>query len=356
MSKGGIASVILQYKAAGLLDEKSVHFEPTHHDRNATGRFLPFLLCAMKLWPATITGRVKVLHAHTSYGGSFWRKLLLTLPAFICRVPVIIHLHAGSFMEYYSNGSQWRRHCMQKMFRHANRVVVLSEEWQKWVLNVAPTSKVAVIQNSLAKQTGKFYEQRLQPNPTVLYLGRVSPSKGTFDLLKAFVAVKLKVPTAHLIIGGDGEISQLINDVHDLNLDDCVDYVGWANSEMKSQLMSECWVYALPSYKEGLPMGILEAMAFSRAVVSCQVGGIATAVENGITGLLVTPGDVVALTASLVSVLSARDYARELGNAGRIAFDQKFSHETNLPKILALYREAGATDLPILREQPASPQ
>lgn len=347
--KGGIASVLQQYHAAGMLSGDSVHFEPSHSDTGTAGRILPFLRCASRLWPAIVLSQVSVIHAHTSYGGSFWRKLLLALPAIMTGVPVIVHLHAGNFVEYHAKGSAWRRGWMRFLFRRAFRVVVLTEEWQRWALQVEPVTRTTVIPNSLAASTGLGASGLDRSAPTILFLGRVGDAKGTFDLLRAFASVRQSVPHARLVIGGDGDIARLNREIVVLGLQGAVEYVGWVQGAAKAKLFATCWVFALPSYKEGLPVGILEAMAYSRAVIASPVGGIPHAVDHGVTGLLVPVGDIAALATCLLTVLSSHTEALRMGDAARQAFLGKFSHGVNLPKVLALYREAGAAELPVLQ-------
>lgn len=353
--KGGIASVIQQYEAAGVFEGGLVHYEPSHNDRTTLGRVLPFLRCASRLWPSMLLGRVRLLHAHTSYAGSFWRKLILAIPAFALKVPVVVHLHAGSIGEFYTKGGVWRRYCLRQLLHRAFRVVVLSEEWLHWALSVEPRANVVVIPNSLAMSTGAgTLADELPSRPMVLFLGRVGDSKGTFDLLRALAGIKDKVVGVRLVIGGDGDIARLNTEIARLGMEAFVEHVGWADAAAKATLLSQCWVLALPSYKEGLPVGILEAMAFGKAVVSCPVGGVPHAVKHGVTGLLSTPGDVDGLAANLLAVLSSRKFARQLGRAGRLAFERSFCHEVNLPMIFSLYRNAGATVLPVIRGQRSS--
>jgi len=354
--KGGIASVVQQYRDAGVFDGDSIHYEPSHDDKNSLGRVLPFLRCASRLWPAMLMGRVLLLHAHTSFGGSFWRKLMLALPAFALSIPVIVHLHAGSFIDFHARGGAWRKYCLRLLLRRAYRVVVLSAEWHQWANSVEPEANVVVVPNSLSAVTGCGGTEDCNKRPTVLFLGRISDSKGAFDLLSALAMVRESVQDLQLLIGGDGDVVRLNQESARLGLEGVVKYVGWADSKAKSLLFASCWVFALPSYKEGLPMSIREAMAFSRAVVACPVGGIPLAVEHNVTGMLSPPGDVVALAANLRTILSSTTLARKLGQAGRQSFEHKFSHEANLPKIFALYREAGAKDLPIFPSQNQSTQ
>lgn len=347
--KGGIASVIQEYDNAALFESGAVRFEPSHHDRSIWGRIVPFLRCSMKLWGGLLSGRVTLIHAHTSHGASFWRKTVLILPAFVLNVPAIVHLHGSDLMEFYSRGTRWRRHWMRFLFRHSFRVIALSEEWKEWVRSVEPGAKVEVIFNSLPRQTGRGSRASFGPTPTVLFLGGIGKRKGAFDLLRAFAAVKATVPQARLVLAGNGDTERLLAEAEALDVRDAIDCVGWIDGEHKSRLMNECWVFALPSYREGLPMAIIEAMAFSRAIVSCPVGGIPHAVQHEQTGFLIQPGDVSELARSLSRILSNRDTAERLGRAGRLAFEKKFSHDTTLPQVLSLYRLAGVARLPQIR-------
>jgi glycosyltransferase involved in cell wall biosynthesis len=341
--RGGIASVIRQYAEHGFLRDLDIHIEATHHGRGATGRFVPFLQCAYRLWWAMLRGRISLIHAHCSYRGSFWRKLILLFPTIQMGCPTVLHLHAGKFKQFYAEGGAWRRYWMRYLFRRAFRVVALSEEWRDWVRSVEPAARCVVVSNSLGWETGRRNMRDLCSQPTALFLGRIGENKGCFDLLRAFVRVRSLVPEARLVIGGDGEIDRLRSDLDALHLTDSVSYVGWVDDDEKDRLLSECWLFVLPSYHEGLPMSILEAMAHGKAVVSCPVGGIPEAVAHGTTGLLIAPGNIPELANALVELLSDRSASIRMGNAGRNVFETRFSHEANLHGLVDIYRQAKAT-------------
>lgn len=343
--KGGIATVLEQYRNGGLFERSRIRFFATHDNTSRTGRWLPFLRCLLAMLPALIAGNVAVVHAHASFGGSFWRKLMLSIPAFIFRVPVVVHLHGSKFMEFYDTGSRWRRYCIRLLFRNSFRVIALSEEWQQWVLAIEPNASVVVIFNSLPTLYGETSSQRLGATPTILFLGKIGERKGTFDLLKAFARIHASMPDARLVVGGDGEVDAFKTTVTALNLNAAVQYVGWVDSAQKSDLLERAWALALPSYQEGLPMAILEAMAHSKAIISCPVGGIPQAVEHGVNGFLAAPGDILSLGENLQLILSDSDATATMGRASRRIFEQKFSNETNWQALFALYRSAGANDI-----------
>ncbi|WP_077036174.1 glycosyltransferase family 4 protein [Pelomonas sp. KK5] len=344
--KGGIASVLRQYEQEGMFDNGAVRLLETHHDRNALGRVLPFLKACAVLWWALLLGRVAVIHAHVSHGGSFWRKFLLTAPALAGGVPVLSHLHSGSFEDFHERASPFTQGCIRWMLGRSLRVITLSAARAQWVHRVQPLAQTEVVLNSAAAPATV---QPLQDPPTVLFLGRIGPNKGTFDLLQAFATIHRDRPDCRLVVGGDGEAEKLVELVRALGLQDAVHYCGWVDAAQKARLLDAAWVFALPSYHEGLPMAILEAMAHGRAVVSCPIGGIPEAVEADVTGLMVPPGDLARLVDALRRILGDSGYAARLGAAGRASFAARFSNEANLPKLVALYKAAGAATLPRLK-------
>jgi glycosyltransferase involved in cell wall biosynthesis len=344
--KGGIATVLEQYRSGGMFANGRIQFFATHDNNSSAGRWLPFLQCLLAMLPALFAGKVAAVHAHTSYGGSFWRKLLLSIPAFVFRVPVIVHLHGSKFMEFYDTGSVWRKYWIRLLFRHSFRVIALSEEWRQWVLTIEPTAATVVIFNSLPSLYGKSNAQAPSSTPTILFLGKIGERKGTSDLLKAFARIKASLPEARLVVGGDGEVGEFKATVTALKLDAIVQYVGWVNASQKAELLRDAWALALPSYQEGLPMAILEAMAHSKAIISCPVGGIPQAVEHGVNGLLAAPGDILALSEHLQLILSDSEAAKKMGQASRVVFERKFSNETNWEVLFSLYRSAGASATP----------
>jgi glycosyltransferase involved in cell wall biosynthesis len=107
-------------------------------------------------------------------------------------------------------------------------------------------------------------------------------------------------------------------------------------------LLARLDVVALPSWTEGLPMVLLEAMAAGRPVVATPVGGTPELVVDGETGLLVPPRDPEALAAALRRVLDDRELADRLGEAGRRRVSERFSLEAMTRRVLELYDEVTA--------------
>jgi len=155
--------------------------------------------------------------------------------------------------------------------------------------------------------------------PTVTCAGRLSREKGLDVLIRAFGAVVETIPAARLLIAGSGpEQEPLQRLVHELRLDPKVRIMGQMSMQEMECAFSTGWVHAVPSrVEESFGLTAAEAMMRGTAVVASNAGGLAEITVDGETGLLVPPGDAVALADSLLRVLSNRDLAEQWGRNAR---------------------------------------
>jgi glycosyltransferase involved in cell wall biosynthesis len=109
----------------------------------------------------------------------------------------------------------------------------------------------------------------------------------------------------------------------------------------------------LPSYAEGLPMSVLEAMAAGCPVVATNVGGMPDLITNGVDGLLVPPGDPDALAAALQRILRDHAFAQQLGNAARQTIANRYTAERSLERLEQMYAGLGVRRAAVRKAAPA---
>jgi colanic acid/amylovoran biosynthesis glycosyltransferase len=160
--------------------------------------------------------------------------------------------------------------------------------------------------------------------PHVLYAGRLSPEKGVLELAEA----TRDVPR---VVVGDG-----------LLRDRFPDAVGFVPPRELGRRYERAAVVAVPSRREGYGVVAREAMAWGRPVVATDVGGLPEAIEDGVTGLLVPPGDAGALERALRRLLGDAPLRSRLGAAARAHAQEHFSHEAEAEALAALYEEAAS--------------
>jgi glycosyltransferase involved in cell wall biosynthesis len=117
--------------------------------------------------------------------------------------------------------------------------------------------------------------------------------------------------------------------------------LGWVDAALKSEILESASIFVLPSYFEGLPMSLLEAMSAALPIVASAVGGIPEAITDGVEGYLVTPGDVEGLRGAIKKLLLDADRCKSMGCRARMRFNAKFDIKVVLPMIEALYRDMG---------------
>ena len=153
----------------------------------------------------------------------------------------------------------------------------------------------------------------------LLFLGFVYKEKGVFDLVNLLKSHHAYYSgRVHLYIaGGKYEEDRLVNEIEEFHLHDVVTFLGWVTGEKKEALFDLADAYVLPSYKEGLPMSILEAMSHGLPILATNVGGIPELVENGVNGFLFSPGDIVAIQESIDILLTNRNIQKHMGEMSR---------------------------------------
>jgi glycosyltransferase involved in cell wall biosynthesis len=190
-------------------------------------------------------------------------------------------------------------------------------------LTASGIDAVEVIFNGVAARAPR---PPLGDPPTVVFAGRLAREKGVDILLEAFGQVVAHVPHARLIIAGEGPESHRLQHAA-TRFGPHVAFLGHLGREALERHSDAAWVQAIPSRgAEAFGNSAAEAMMRGTAVVATARGGFTEYVRHGRTGLLVPPGDPEALASALRRVLSDRDYAESLGQAGRrfaiAAFDQ----------------------------------
>lgn len=332
---GGITAVVQAYRTMGLFDDWPLRYLPTFHRRALPDRARVMARALLRFGGWLLRGEVAAVHAHTAARASFWRKSLFLLLGRAAGARTVLHLHDGSFPGWYAGRSGMVQAAVRWVLRRVDRVVLLTEGWCAWLQALEPAARCHVVRNPVAAAS----EAPAPHGGQVLFLGRLWREKGIDDLLQAAARIAPQVPALRLVCAGDGEIDRVRALAAELGLATCVELPGWLDGEPKARALREAAVFVLPSYAEGLPMGVLEAMAQGVPVVASDVGGVREAL--GDAGLLVPAGDVAALADALLALLADPARAAALGRAGRARAQSMFAPAQVRASLAALYAELG---------------
>jgi sugar transferase (PEP-CTERM/EpsH1 system associated) len=168
-------------------------------------------------------------------------------------------------------------------------------------------------------------------------VGRLHRQKGFRDLLAAFVEVREQIPAARLLLVGDGELrDELENQARSSGLSNGVVFAGIRSDIPRT--LAGLDLFVLPSLWEGMPNAVLEAMATGLPVVSTAVGGTPEIIVDGVTGFLVPPRNPSALAGAITTLLQDAHLRRKMGQAGRRRTEQHFSLGETARQTQALYQ------------------
>jgi len=333
-TKGGISSVVKTYREAGLFEQENVRYVATHCDGTNVAKIAIFARALSLLCWTLCRRSTDILHAHVSADGSFWRKSCVLLLASALGVRTILHLHAGRFPTFYAALPPPLRKVVRFVFAKVDIVVVLSRAWGEWVVDTF-SAPVEIISNPVVVPREALV--RGKSGVTILALGRLGQNKGTFDLIRAAQMLVARHPNIELLLAGDGELSAAEEMAKDLGLANVVKTLGWVDESSRACLLQSASVFALPSYSEGLPMSMLEAMAMGVPVVVTPVGGIAEVVRDGVEGFIVAPGDPQYLANRIDVLLSDSDLRERMGDAGRLRVSDLYDARRTVVAVRSLY-------------------
>ena len=338
-TKGGVSSVLNTYLGLGLFKHWPIYFIETHCDGSIFKKILKAVSAYFSLVWVLVRRYVRLVHVHSASMSSFWRKSLLMLPCFLFRIPIIFHLHGADFMKFYGvDSGPWKRIIIRAVLERTAVIVGLSTQWKEQLETVVSRVRVITILNPAPAEIMKVSPGSREGNK-LLFMGRLGRRKGIYDLLEALRPVKEKHGDFVLLCGGDGDLEGVAEMAGRFGLEENVKILGWISGTEKERLFSEADIFLLPSYNEGLPISVLEAMAASLPVITTPVGGIPDAVEDGVEGIMVQPGDVEALAGAVTRLLDDTELRIQMGRAGRKKAEEKFSPEHIVEQIEALYGE-----------------
>lgn len=293
--------------------------------------------------------QVDVVHLQVGGGSSFYRHTLYLALARLAGRPVLFHWHipgdAGAATEV-TGGNPLQGWLVGWALHSATVVLVLSESWQAALSGLLPSgandpTRLVALHNPVdCTAIRPPADPGKRSDATVLFLGDFSQRKGVRDLLTAAPAVVASHPAARFVITGGHPPPDVV--ALAAGLGEAVTFAGWVRGDEKLSLLQEAALLALPSYAEGVPIAVLEAMAAGVPVVTTPVGGIPDLIVDGRNGLLVHPGDVPALAVAINRLLDDPALRRAAGDLNRQQVVAEYDVPRYVDRLVALYADVSA--------------
>jgi glycosyltransferase involved in cell wall biosynthesis len=233
-------------------------------------------------------------------------------------------------------------------FALSDGVLVLSSEEARDCHRFWPRVRVRVVSNPFAGR-GEQDPRQLSRNGgphrplSLLFVGRLIPEKGIFETLTAFAAISDRHRCRLVVVGDGPQAAALAQRAADLGVLDRVAFKGFLEGEPLEQVYRTADIFVFPSYREGFPTALTEAMAAGLPVVTTRTRGMADHLTDNVNALLVSPRDTVALTAALESLVTDADMRHRMSVAN-VTKVTEFSPQRVAVDYLATLRELVEAD------------
>lgn len=337
-TKGGMWSVARGYlQNQAYQDATGVKYVATATVGSPVKKLLFFGVGFVKILALLITQKWDIVHIHMSERGSVYRKLAIAKLAKLFGCKTAVHMHGAEFEPWYKNLSERKKRFVRRGLNDLDAIIILGEYWRPFISSlIEEQEKVKVLYNAVPVPQENRYHIHAK---NMLFLGVVGQRKGIYDLLAALETIDEELDDSYqLLIYGpnpDGDIAQRIEFY---KLQHRVRYMGWADPGQFDQLFTQIAVNVLPSYHEGLPMTILETMAYGIPNITTEVAAIPEAV-NAENGILLQPGDTKKLAAAILSLLHDPQLRKEKSDNAYQTMKNIFSTDQHMREVLKLYED-----------------
>lgn len=331
--KGGIATVVNGYREYGLGKEYSLSFVESYRDGSKWQKLGKAISGYFKFAVELLFRKPDVVHVHSSFGPSFYRKIPFILMTSWRGIKLVNHIHGAEFEDFYVNVSPKKRELIKKIYNKCDVLIVLSGEWKDKISTIVTEDRIQVIENYC--HIPKLQEGARKKQ--ILFLGELGERKGCFDIPEIYKKVVNEVGNIPLVMAGAGEVETIKKMLEERSVLENVSFPGWIRGEVKEKFLQESRYFLFPSYNEGMPMAVLEAMAYGMGIVTSNAGGIPKLVEDGVSGYICVPGDIDTISRKLIELIQKEECWKKCSFSARKKAIEQYSYDSHVEKLKKMY-------------------
>jgi glycosyltransferase involved in cell wall biosynthesis len=275
--------------------------------------------------------RPQMVYVHVGGNTSLYRKIAFIVVGRLAGRRVLVHCHAGNFEPYYAEQGKLGRKLIIWGLGKSSKFVAVSYAMERLLGDLWPEVECVMVPYGI--DASLFTGQRAPDKHFVrlLFIGKMGFLKGEQDLLRALQRVVKVAPNFRLDMLG--QLSETITaECRESGLQPLIDHLGPVPLEERMAFFKRADLFVLPTYAEGTPISMLEAMAAGLPVVSTPVGGIPDVVEDGVEGYIVGAGDVEALADRLVRLINDPERRHRMGKSAQDKV-RPFNWDVVLPQL-----------------------
>ena len=319
-TRGGITTLITEILNSSLKDEFDfIYIESQAED---FGKFSKAWLAVQAVWQFIwncLWKRPKLVYVHLGSNASLYRESVFIYLAKIFGKKVVAHFHAGDVDNYYPFQSKIGQKFIRRAINLSDTVIAVSAESAKQLRNITNSPNISIVPNAIDTTVFNSSSPNRKNNEAVklLFVGAIGKLKGERDLIEALAILREgDKPNLKVSFLGYGA-ENLKTYCEELGVTDFIEFLGAVSLAERISFFQNADIFVLPTYAEAMPISVIEAMAAGLPVISTSVGGIPELIEDGIDGLLFSPGDVNSLAEKISVLLNDKDMRIKIGDKAR---------------------------------------
>jgi glycosyltransferase involved in cell wall biosynthesis len=336
-----MAAALRGLLASPLADRYRLDVVPTYRSAEPLRRVGVYCASLARLAAWSLRGRGRIVHVHATVRGSMYRKSVCVLAAKALRRKVVLHVHsgAGEIATFAASRGRLSLTLFRAAFAAADGVLAVSSASAAALERAYGIAAVAVVPNPPPLVPPFNRESAPGGQVRVAYLGGfANVVKGGDVLLRALEIALPRSSRLQVTLAGPGDLPPEGADL--IARQPGIEWAGWLGPGEKDELLRGAEVFVMPSRSEGLPMALLEAMAYGMAVVATNAGGIPEAIDPDVDGLLVPSEQPQALAEALCALAADEQLRERLGAAAR-SRTQRLDATEVADRLEALYVSLG---------------
>lgn len=338
-AKGGITAVVSGYKNSKLENIYEIRYIETYSDGRIIKKVISAVTAYIKFIYILISWHPDLIHIHSSFGGSFYRKIPFILLGHMVSIPIVNHIHGSYYDEFFFQAKESKKKLIRAIFKKCDYFIALSSKAKTELKKIVNEEKISIIENyGIIHENAVEERKRKSNNHTVLFLGFITEKKGCFDIPSICELVAKKIPDVKFVLAGVGELEALKGEITN-SLMRHFEFPGWISGVEKDHQLRNADIFLLPSYSEGMPMAILDAMGYGLPIVATKVGGVPQIVHHNENGYLADPGEVEKLSEYIIRLLSNKEEIDRCGGKSVEIIREKFSFDIHLSKLEKIYKQ-----------------
>ncbi|MFL0800334.1 MAG: glycosyltransferase family 4 protein [Agarilytica sp.] len=298
------------------------------------GHFLQIVYFLEAIALAKRLKKDKIDHLHNHLGDNSGNVTLFS--AKLANIPFSISIHGPHI---FFDGLHW---ALDKKTEHSKFISCIGHFCTSQMMlysDKAHWSKFKIVRCGVDLNQFEFNAPERKATKLV-YVGRLSAEKGVPILFESLNLLKAQNIEVELTLLGDGEDRSFLEDLaREMNVDDRVIFGGFVDQETIASTLRASDIFVLPSFAEGIPVALMEAMAIGIPVIATYVGGITELVIDGETGQVVSPSDPTSLADAIARYADDQSFCKRIATQARAKVEEDFNIEDQVDKLATLFSD-----------------